>query len=826
MPNAVLAAALEFVRRGTPIFPISPQTKKPLIKDWGSAASTDAKQIETWWQQWPAAMIAFPTGERSGIWGIDPDVDKKKGLDGCAELAKLVAANGPLPPTCVCITPRGGRHYHWRFTGRAKLIRNSSSKIARGIDVRGEGGYMAVPPSVSAGGVAYQWENGETPVEAPDWLVDAAIRATKSRQSAQIWALTALVDECDKVANARSGERNDTLNKAAFNLGQIIAGGGLNAQEVRDRLFQAAEKNGSVAEDGAQQTWATIESGLKAGFASPRTSQMRQQQQAPASTASQPQSRPQQAQPQPQTSQSGPQSQPQPQPPPYVQPRIRLTDGELPRIVDEAEAALVASKQPAFQHGELLVRPIRSKLKAANDRYVFCWRLNPLKKAALIELFTRAARFEKLNVRSGGYVAKNCPDLVAEVYLSRTGQWRVPTLLGVVTAPFLRPDGTLCERPGYDQASSILFHPGRQVFGPIAVAPTRDDAREALKYLDETLLEEFPFVGKVDRAVALSLLLSVLDRRAMATAPLHGFTSPAAGTGKGLLVNLGSILATGDRAPVISMGQSEEEFEKRLGASLIASDQIITLDNIDRELKSSLLCQALTEQRLKIRVLRYSLQAEVPVTSMFCATGNNLVVSADLCRRTLLCRLDAKMERPETRSFKQDVLETVRNERAKLVVAALTVLRTWHMARTAIGVDPFGSFEDWSYRIRQPLIWLDREDPCDSVVTVRQNDPERTKLVTILEAWRRNLGVTNAYTIQTVINRAAVNPDLHGAIAAVAISTQGSLSNDRLGRWLNKNKDKVIDAVDITGKKSVTLTLKNTGSTGGYPHWRVEETLK
>jgi putative DNA primase/helicase len=261
---------------------------------------------------------------------------------------------------------------------------------------------------------------------------------------------------------------------------------------------------------------------------------------------------------------------------------------------------------------------------------------------------------------------------------------------------------------------------------------------------------------------------------------------------------------------------------------LIASDQIIMLDNIDRELKSSMLCQALTEQRMKIRVLRYSLNAEVPVTSLFAATGNNLVIASDLCRRTLLCRLDAKMERPETRSFKQDALETVRNKRAKLVVAALTVLRAWHLARTAIGVQPFGSFEDWSYRIRQLLVWLDRADPCDSVVTVRKSDPDRTALVTILEEWRRCLGVTSSHTVQSVINRAMVDQGFYGAIAEVAAGTQGGLSNDRLGRWLRKNEGKVIDAIGTgtNAGKPVVLRLRNTSVGGGYPHWLLEETLK
>ena len=65
------------------------------------------------------------------------------------------------------------------------------------------------------------------------------------------------------------------------------------------------------------------------------------------------------------------------------------------------------------------------------------------------------------------------------------------------------------------------------------------------------------------RAVALSLILTALDRHAMATAPLHGFTSPVAGTGKSLLVDIASLLANGEITPVISQGSSKDETEKR-----------------------------------------------------------------------------------------------------------------------------------------------------------------------------------------------------------------------------------------------------------------------
>jgi len=68
-------------------------------------------------------------------------------------------------------------------------------------------------------------------------------------------------------------------------------------------------------------------------------------------------------------------------------------------------------------------------------------------------------------------------------------------------------------------------------------------------------------------------------------------------------------------------------------------------------------------------------------------------------------------------------LEAARAERGALVAAALVVLRAWHGAqRSASNLEPLGSFEEWSFRIREPLLWLDRIDPCESIATVRDSE--------------------------------------------------------------------------------------------------------
>src|SRR5262249_14194784 len=159
------------------------------------------------------------------------------------------------------------------------------------------------------------------------------------------------------------------------------------------------------------------------------------------------------------------------------------------------------------------------------------------------------------------------------------------------------------------------------------------------------------------------------------TAPLHAFTAPLAGTGKSLLVDAIAVLAIGRLMPVIAQGRTEEELEKRLGAALLHGDQLISIDNCDHELQSSFLCQALTQQRLNIRVLGFSQNVETPVNAAIFATGNNLTIVGDLNRRTLLCSMDAQCEHPEQRQFPGDLIQYVRTNRTSLIAAALTALR-------------------------------------------------------------------------------------------------------------------------------------------------------
>lgn len=121
----------------------------------------------------------------------------------------------------------------------------------------------------------------------------------------------------------------------------------------------------------------------------------------------------------------------------------------------------------------------------------------------------------------------------------------------------------------------------------------------------------------------------------------------------------------------------------------------------------------------------------VAVAAILTANGNSVAIAADLTRRTMLCSLDAKMERPEQRRFKADPLAMVRADRAKYVSAALTILRAYHVVGRPEMCDPLGSFDAWSGWVRGAVVWLEYADPVDSQAAVRVIDPRGAELAAV-----------------------------------------------------------------------------------------------
>jgi putative DNA primase/helicase len=491
---------------------------------------------------------------------------------------------------------------------------------------------------------------------------------------------------------------------------------------------------------------------------------------------------------------------------------IRVEPGKLAQIATEGERVLLEAGIPFYSHGEALKRPVVDEVEATKGRKAKIARFALVTPDMLRDYLSRCAHWERFNERKKDFVATDPPRDVAATILSRTGEWQFPHTVGVITTPTLRPDGTILSKPGYDPITRlVLMSPPELPFIP--ERPTRDMATAALKLLD-ALLEEFPFVDKASRSVALSELITPVVRGAMTVAPLHANRAPTPGTGKSYILDIASAIVTGQPCPVISAGADEFETEKRLAAALLRGQALIAIDNLNGELRGDALCQIIERPIVDVRPLGVSRLVRVESRTTVFANGNNLIMVGDLIRRVLQCSLDANVERPELRQFKNNPLEAVLANRGRYIAAALTIVRAYLAAGCPGSLPVLASFDDWSRLVRSPLVWLGRADPVDTMETARHEDPELDVLRRVVNAWHSVVGTDRPHTagkLQEIAEQKTTtgdyhdyggnsfaHPELREAFMSVAYR-KGGISSRALGRWLSRHRGRIVSQCKIVG---------------------------
>ena len=431
--------------------------------------------------------------------------------------------------------------------------------------------------------------------------------------------------------------------------------------------------------------------------------------------------------------------------PPDNRPVIRIVNGSLDKIATQGEQALVAAGSRVYQRGRSLVRPFLFDVPASKNRMTIAAGLATFATPALVDHLCRVARWEKFDGRAKAWLRVDPPEKIATTMLSRVGEWTFPPLAGVITTPTIRPDGSLLTAPGYDR-STRLFHmrdTALDLTGLVPDRPTREDAAKALT--------NFPVVNETDHAVALSGLITPIVRGAVSQMPLHANRASTARTGKSFLVDVASAIATARPCPVATWVKDQKEADARLTGLLLAGFPLICLDNVNGELGSDLLCQAIERPIVQVRPLGASDIIEIESRASIFATGNGLRVRGDMTGRTMIANLDAGMERPELRAFEFDPVEMVLHDRARYVSACLTIVMAHAQAGFPGESGPLASFEDWSKYVRRALIWLGCADPCSSMEQAREDDPELGELRELLDAWRNEFGIDLAPTVGEII---------------------------------------------------------------------------
>jgi hypothetical protein len=335
-------------------------------------------------------------------------------------------------------------------------------------------------------------------------------------------------------------------------------------------------------------------------------------------------------------------------------------------------------------------------LKDEHNRHVIA----EVTEAALRGRMSRSALYYKLNKDHDRIQCVPPLDVVRDILALPPTAWRLPPLESLIEAPFLRSDGTICDSPGYDPLTCLYYAPAQNLRMPeIPKAPTRRDVKAAIDLI-ESAISDFPFADDASRANAIGLMLTPLVRAAIdSPTPLALIDAPQAGTGKSLLAEVGSVIATGHTAETFSAPNDPEELRKKLTMALSAGTSVVVIDNVSRRLDADSLCMAITSPTITDRMFHTFNRIVLPVKCAWIATGNNIEVGGDMPRRCYWIRLDAKESKPFQRTgFKHENLRAwVKGNRGKLIGAFLVLARYWFHRACPMPkkVKPLGSFEAW-----------------------------------------------------------------------------------------------------------------------------------
>jgi hypothetical protein len=379
---------------------------------------------------------------------------------------------------------------------------------------------------------------------------------------------------------------------------------------------------------------------------------------------------------------------------------------------------------------------------------------------------------------------------------------------GIIECPGLRPDGSVIDSPGWDATTGLLYIPNQQ-FPPIPAAPTQDDARKAARTLLE-LIEEFPFAGDDHRAAWLAALLTVMGRTAIdGCCPLFSFEASVAGSGKTLLCDVIGRIKMGRDLPRSELSTDAEEMRKLITAIAVEGDQVVLLDNASGSIGCAPLDEALTGTTWQGRILgKTKRTSEMPMTTVWFCSGNNLSYKGDLVRRVIPCRLEPEEERPEERSgFKvADLRGHVREHRAELVVAALTILKAHALAGRPQQPEtkPLGSYEVWCKVIRAAVWWATGDDPAATREDIAAEDRGLADLAELLDGWSclpggiddgvaEEPGITAAAALRLLQDDPDRNTTLRTFLSAKARKGKALPEADSLGYLLRKYRGRVVD---------------------------------
>lgn len=376
----------------------------------------------------------------------------------------------------------------------------------------------------------------------------------------------------------------------------------------------------------------------------------------------------------------------------------------------------------------------------------------------------------------------------------------LPNLSSVAFTPFFTSSGELVDEPGYHEASGVYLKLDPDLTVPkVPRVPTSQDLDRAISLLCDDLLGDFPFADKPSKAHAVGAMVTPFMRHMIeGPIPLHAVDAPDPGSGKGLLVATVSLVSTGSAPGIIPETKSTEELRKQITSLLIVGPAIALIDNVQRTVGGGPLAALLTAHIWKDRLLSKSTMLELPNRTLWFVTANNLQVTAELFRRTVRIRLDARTEDPSTReNFRHSDLPVwTRLNRGNLIWACLILVQNWIiLGRPAFSRAALGSFYSWSTTLGGILQSAGVEGFLENREALRSEiNPDRDEWKRFVKAWWSDFNVKPVQTYQLL--KLMQEQGYLLEIMDEDFNTKSQLS--KLGKALRSRKDSTICGYLIT----------------------------
>jgi hypothetical protein len=261
------------------------------------------------------------------------------------------------------------------------------------------------------------------------------------------------------------------------------------------------------------------------------------------------------------------------------------------------------------------------------------------------------------------------------------------------------------------------------------------------------------------------------------------------GVGKGKGARALAVIATGTLPAVIAEGHNDEETDKKIAAAILQGTSAILLDNLQRPLASTTLESILTDPIARIR--KFGSLSDDVVTecrALILITANNATLRRDLLRRTLPVRLVVPDEKPELRRFDFDPVDEAMRDRGKLLAAAFTITKTWHVVRdhpdqAQIRAKTLGSFEAWADLVAGAVEWLTGTTPIDAIEDRKDTDAA--------DAAERGVILHLAETFSGKFSAAEAAQQVPAETWGAALYVKGDKPSGRaVGNWLMRRRDR------------------------------------